>query len=110
MMAAMHKRSAMALSFSCLRNSPTAAARSKQSGATIGKMRSIRFEGTQDMTSNPPRLQARSQNVSGDIVRNAARMVGRDSVEPSDLPFSAMIGNAISSKLQGASRCSRWGR
>src|SRR5687767_15619388 len=102
MIAAMHRRSVIARSFSCLRNSPTTAASSKQSGGTIGKMRSTRLEGMHDMTSNPPRLQARSQNISGDII-----LAGRDSVEPGVLFLDAIKGNATNSKLQGAQRWSR---
>src|SRR5438874_6889380 len=49
------------------------AASSKQSGGTTGKILSTRLEGISDITTKPPRLQQRSQKVSGDISRNAER-------------------------------------
>src|SRR4051812_11685134 len=89
------QRSTIVLSFCWLRKLPMAAANNKQSGGTIGKIRSIRFDGTNDITSSPPRLQAISQNISGAIV-------GRDSVEPPPLFLQATNANPIRSKLHGA--------
>src|SRR6266404_6048680 len=66
MTATAQKRSTIALLLSCSRRAATAAASSKQSGGRIGKIRSIRFDGTNDMMTKPPKLHARSQKVSGE--------------------------------------------
>jgi hypothetical protein len=46
---------------------PICAAKSRQSGGTIGKILSTRFDGISDITTNPPKLQQSSQKVWGDI-------------------------------------------
>src|SRR6266567_7083214 len=52
---------------------PTCAAKSKQSGGIIGKIRSTRFEGMSDIATKPPKLQQSSQKISGDISRTTDR-------------------------------------
>src|SRR5437867_12838541 len=49
------------------------AANSKHSGGMIGKIRSTRLDGINDIKIKPPTLQQSSQKVSGDISRNAER-------------------------------------
>src|SRR5436190_6472594 len=49
------------------------AANSKHSGGMIGKLRSTRLDGINDIKIKPPTLQQSSQRVSGDISRNAER-------------------------------------
>ena len=56
---------------------PICAAKSKQSGGTIGKILSTRFDGISDMTSKPPKVQQINQKVSADISRNAAPIFHR---------------------------------
>src|SRR6266403_888173 len=49
------------------------AANSKHSGGIIGKIRSTRLDGINDIKIKPPALQQSSQKVSGEISRNAER-------------------------------------
>src|SRR4051812_30728675 len=89
------QRSTFLLTFEFSRSRPTIAASNKQRGGTIGKIRSIRFDGTNDITRSPPKLHPVSQIISGE-----SRM---------RLPFLANATNAnpISNKLQGAKRWRR---
>jgi hypothetical protein len=83
---------------------PICAAKSRQSGGTIGKILSTRFDGISDITTNPPRLQQSSQKVSGDISRKTerSRQLRRQAART--------IAIAIISTLQGANLCNRCGK
>src|SRR6476661_6304149 len=79
------------------------AAKSKQSGGTIGKILSTRLDGISDIAINPPKLQQSSQKVPGDISRNAAPIFHRRDAR-------SKMATPIISTLQGASLCSRCGK